>query len=135
VLDDDGWYYTGDIGSVDAQGYVRIFDRKKDMLIRGGINVYPAEVENYLMTHPGVLLAAVIGVSDQVGGERLRAYIIPKEGARLTEKDILDHCRGQIAPYKIPDEVRFVSALPMTATQKVQKFALRDQARKEMGQR
>jgi acyl-CoA synthetase (AMP-forming)/AMP-acid ligase II len=131
VLDADGWYYTGDIGSVDELGYIRILDRKKDMIIRGGINVYPAEVENFLVTHPGVLIAAAVGVTSAVGGERLRAYIIPKPGATLTEAQILDHCRGQIAPYKIPDEVRLVAELPMTATGKVQRFALREQALKE----
>jgi acyl-CoA synthetase (AMP-forming)/AMP-acid ligase II len=132
VIDADGWYYTGDIGSVDAGGYVRIFDRKKDMIIRGGINVYPAEVENFLLTHPGVQMAAAVGVPSPVGGERLWAYIVPKEGVTLTAEQILDHCRGQIAPYKMPDEVRFVSELPMTATRKVQKYALREQARQEL---
>jgi acyl-CoA synthetase (AMP-forming)/AMP-acid ligase II len=116
---------------VDELGYIRILDRKKDMIIRGGINVYPAEVENFLVTHPGVLIAAAVGVTSAVGGERLRAYVIPKPGATLTEAQILDHCRGQIAPYKIPDEVRLVAELPMTATGKVQRFALREQALKE----
>ncbi|MCX6029067.1 MAG: AMP-binding protein [Chloroflexi bacterium] len=132
VLDQDGWYYTGDIGSVDELGFIRILDRKKDMIIRGGINVYPAEVESFLLTHPGVLIAAVVGVSSAVGGERLRAYIIPKPGVTLTEAQVLDHCRGRIAAYKIPDEVRLVAELPMTATGKVQRFALREQAFKEM---
>jgi fatty-acyl-CoA synthase len=106
-------------------------DRKSDMIIRGGINVYPAEIEYFLMTHPGVQMAAIVGVPGSVGGERVWTFIVPKEGATLTAEQILDYCRGQIAAYKVPDEVRFVAELPMTATRKVQKFVLREQAQKE----
>jgi fatty-acyl-CoA synthase/long-chain acyl-CoA synthetase len=131
VLDSDGWFYTGDVGMLDEQGYLHIMDRKSDMIIRGGINVYPAEIEYFLMTHPGVQMAAIVGVPGSVGGERVWTFIVPKEGATLTAEQILDYCRGQIAAYKVPDEVRFVAELPMTATRKVQKFVLREQAQKE----
>jgi acyl-CoA synthetase (AMP-forming)/AMP-acid ligase II len=134
AVDDRGWFYTGDVGFLDEDGYLHLIDRKKDMIIRGGANVYPAEVERFLLTHPKVQAAAVIGVSGSVGGESVWVYIVPKAGAELTAAEVLDYCRDQIAPYKIPDEVRFASELPMTATRKVQKFALRERARRESKQ-
>ena len=132
VIDADGWYYTGDLAVIDAKGYVRIVGRKKDMIIRGGQNIFPAEVETYLQTHPKVQLAAVVGVPDALGGESVWAYIVPKPGVTLHPQEVLDHCRGQIAPYKVPTEVRVVAELPMTATAKVQKFRLREQAIAEL---
>jgi fatty-acyl-CoA synthase len=134
ALDEEGWFYSGDVGYLDEAGCLHLMDRKKDMVIRGGENVYPAEVEHFLSTHPKVHMAAVVGVPSAVGGERLWAYIIPKQGTEPTAAEILDYCRGQIAPYKIPDEVRFVPDLPLTATRKVQKYVLREQARKELEQ-
>jgi fatty-acyl-CoA synthase len=134
AFDEDGWFYTGDIGKIDEDGYVRILDRKGDMLIRGGANVYPAEIENFLVTHPKIQMAAVIGVPSPVSGERVRAYILPMERAKLTETEVMDYCRGQIAGYKLPDEVRFVESFPLSALRKVQKFKLREEARKELEQ-
>lgn len=132
VLDEEGWYYTGDVGSLDEEGYLSIFDRKKDMIIRGGENIYPAEIENYLVTHPMIKMAAVIGVPSEVGGERVRAYILPVEGAELTEIEVVNYCRGQIATYKLPEEVRFVESFPLSALWKVQKYKLREEAIREL---
>jgi acyl-CoA synthetase (AMP-forming)/AMP-acid ligase II len=131
VMDEAGWYYTGDIGSLDAQGYLRIFDRKRDMIIRGGENVYPAEIEWFLTSHPAVQMAAVIGLPGQIGGEKVRAYVQPKEGAQVTPTDLLNHCRGRIAAFKVPDEFHIVTELPLTPTRKVQKFKLREMALQE----
>ncbi|MFC2030161.1 class I adenylate-forming enzyme family protein [Chloroflexota bacterium] len=132
VLDADGWYHTGDIGSLDEEGYLSIFDRKKDVIHRGGESLYPAEIERYLVTHPQIKMAAVIGVPSPVGGERVRAYILPLEGAELTEIDVVNYCRGRIATYKIPAEVRIVESFPLSALWKVQKFQLREEALQEM---
>jgi len=132
VLDEEGWLYTGDLGSLDEQGYLRLVDRKRDMIKRGAEAIFPAEIEHYLMTHPRIQMAAVIGVPSPVGGERIRAYVQPWEGAELSEAEVIEYCRGQIATYKVPQEVRIVSSLPLTATRKVQKFKLREEARKEL---
>jgi fatty-acyl-CoA synthase len=132
VLDASGWFYTGDVGTVDGEGYLRLLDRKKDLIIRGGENIYPAEVEHYLETHPLVRRASVVGVADDVSGQTVWAYLEPRPGAALTDKEVLNFCRGQIAPYKIPAEVRFVDRLPTTVTNKVQKFKLRDMAAQEL---
>ncbi len=131
ILDEEGWLYTGDLGFLDEEGYLHLVDRKKDMIKRGAEAIFPAEIERYLMTHPKVQVAAVIGVPSPVGGERLRTYVQPWEGTELSEADVINYCRGQIATYKIPEEVRIVSALPMTATRKVQKYKLREEAKQE----
>jgi fatty-acyl-CoA synthase len=135
ALDAEGWYYTGDLGVMDEKGYLRIIGRKKDMIIRGGQNVYPAEVERYLLSHPGVQSAAVVGVPTAREGETVWAYVVPKDGRKLTETAILDYCRGEIAAYKVPSEVRIVDTLPRTPTQKVKKFELRHAALQELEQR
>lgn len=126
ALDEQGWYYTGDLATMDEQGYVRIVGRKKDMIIRGGQNVYPAEIENHLLSKPGIQNVAVVGVPDPLAGERVWAFVVPQDGAALTAADVLNYCRKELAPYKVPDQVRIVEALPMTSTGKVQKFLLRD---------
>jgi acyl-CoA synthetase (AMP-forming)/AMP-acid ligase II len=130
--DDEGWFYTGDIGSYSEEGYLSIFDRKTDMIIRGGENIYPAEIEHYLMSNPKVQMAAVIGIPSEVSGETLRAYILLKEDEELTEVEVVDYCRGQIAGYKIPQEVRFVESFPLTSLMKVQKYQLREEAMREL---
>jgi acyl-CoA synthetase (AMP-forming)/AMP-acid ligase II len=132
MIDEEGWLYTGDLGTLDEQGYLKLVDRKKDMIKRGAEAVFPAEIENYLLTHPKIQMAAVIGVPDAIGGELIRAYVQPWEGAELTEAKVLRYCRGQIATFKIPQEVRIVDSLPLTATRKVQKFKLREEARREL---
>jgi acyl-CoA synthetase (AMP-forming)/AMP-acid ligase II len=132
ILDEEGWLFSGDMGYLDEEGYLHLVDRKKDMIKRGAEAIFPAEIERYLMTHPKVRVAAVIGVPSPVGGERIRAYVQPWEGAELSEAEVINFCRGQIATYKIPEEVRIVSDLPMTATRKVQKFKLREEAKQEL---
>ena len=126
----DGWYRTGDAGYRDTDGLLYIVDRVKDMIITGGENVYSAEVEQALAKHPAVRQCAVIGLPDPKWGERVTAVIIPAAGTAPTQEEIIAHCRGLIAGYKVPKEVRFVEALPMTATGKILKRAVRDQLTK-----
>jgi acyl-CoA synthetase (AMP-forming)/AMP-acid ligase II len=132
ALDSQGWYYTGDLAVVDSQGYVSIVGRKKDMIIRGGQNIYPAEIENFLITKPGVMQVAVVGVPDELTGERIWAYVVPDAGLNLKPAEVIGYCRSELAPHKVPDQVRIIAELPMTSTGKVQKFALRDRALQEL---
>jgi acyl-CoA synthetase (AMP-forming)/AMP-acid ligase II len=125
----DGWLYTGDAGYLDADGYLYIADRKKDMVISGGENVYPKEIENTLFDIPGVAEAAVIGVPDPQWGEVLKAFLVLAEGVTpgaVTEETAIAHCRGNLAGYKVPKSVEFRTELPRTATGKVQKHVLRE---------
>lgn len=122
----DGWFHTGDLGHLDDEGYLYLVDRKKDMIITGGENVYSSEVEAVLYRHPGVIEAAVIGVPDERYGEALFAVVVAKAGAALTADEIIEHCRAHIGGYKIPRRIAFVEALPRTALGKVQKSALRE---------
>lgn len=131
-LDQEGWYYTGDLATLDARGYFRIVGRKKDMIIRGGQNIYPTEIENHLLSKPGVQNVGVVGVPDAIVGERVWAYVLPQEGANLTPADILNYCRGELAPFKVPDQVRIVDSLPTTSNGKVQKYILRERAQAEL---
>jgi fatty-acyl-CoA synthase len=124
VLDSEGWYYTGDLATLDAKGYVRIVGRKKDMIIRGGQNIYPAEIENYLMSHPEIQMVAVVGVPDSLAGERVWAFVMLRDGATLTSGDVLQYAREGLAPYKVPEQVRIVQELPMTSTNKIRKIDL-----------
>jgi long-chain acyl-CoA synthetase len=121
----NGWFHTGDIGTIDADGYVSIVDRKKDMILRGGFNVYPREIEEVLMTHPSVSLAAVIGVPDDRLGEEVKAIIVPKPSAQITEDELRAWCKTQFAAYKYPRLIEFRTELPTTATGKVLKRELR----------
>ncbi|HTT09343.1 MAG TPA: AMP-binding protein [Burkholderiaceae bacterium] len=129
----DGWMHTGDLATLDAQGYCNIVGRVKDMLIRGGENVYPREVEEFLFRHPAVAQVQVFGVPDPKYGEEVCAWIVLKAGATTTEQEIRDFCRDQIAHYKVPRYVRFVPAVPMTVTGKAQKFVMRQQMIEELG--
>lgn len=131
VVDEEGWYYTGDLATMDEQGYVRIVGRKKDMIIRGGQNIYPAEIENYLMSHDKIREAAVVGVPAPILGERTWAFIILEEGAEMTTREVLDYCRMGLDAYKVPDRVRFVTDWPRAASGKPQKFKLREMALQE----
>ncbi len=121
-----GWFHTGDIGVIDADGFVSIVDRKKDMVLRGGMNVYPREIEDVLMTHPAVSLAAVIGVPDERLGEEVKAYVVLKPGATLTPEALVDWSREQLAAYKYPRIVEIRESLPVGPTGKVFKRALRE---------
>ncbi|MTW87431.1 long-chain-fatty-acid--CoA ligase [Virgibacillus dakarensis] len=123
----DGWYHTGDIGKMDELGYVYIVDRKKDMIISGGENIYPREVENVLFTHPAVTDCAVIGIPDESWGESVKALVVLKEGIDLTKGDLINYCKKHLASYKKPRSIEFVSTLNRTATGKIQKNKIRDQ--------
>jgi long-chain acyl-CoA synthetase len=121
----DGWFRTGDIATRDADGYYSIVDRAKDMIIRGGFNVYPRELEEVLMTHEAVSLAAVVGVAHPAHGEEIKAYVILKGGAVVTEESLIDWCRHNMAAYKYPRAVEFRESFPMTASGKILKRELR----------
>jgi fatty-acyl-CoA synthase len=129
----DGWMHTGDLATLDAEGYGNIVGRVKDMLIRGGENVYPREVEEFLFRHPKVSQVQVFGVPDTRYGEEVAAWIVLKPGETATEDEIRGFCRDQIAHYKVPRYVRFVSDLPMTVTGKAQKFVMRAKMIEELG--
>jgi fatty-acyl-CoA synthase len=128
AIDGDGWMHTGDLAVMDEDGYVNIVGRSKDMVIRGGENVYPREVEEFLYAHPAVLDVQVVGVPDERYGEELVAAIRLQPGASVTAEAIREHCRGRIAHYKVPRYVLFVDEYPMTVTGKIQKYLLRAQA-------
>ncbi|KWI33263.1 AMP-binding protein [Burkholderia stagnalis] len=121
----DGWMHTGDLATIDADGYCNIVGRLKDMLIRGGENIYPREIEEFLFRHPKIQSAQVFGVPDAKYGEEVCAWIVLRAGEQMSEDDVRAFCNGQIAHYKIPRYIRFVDELPMTVTGKVQKFIMR----------
>ena len=133
AIDAGGWMHTGDLAVIDDEGYCNIVGRIKDMVIRGGENIYPREIEEFLYAHPKVLDVQVVGIPDQKYGEELCAWIIVREGERLTEDEVRAYCQGQIAHYKIPRYVRFVDSFPMTVTGKIQKFLIRQKMKEELG--
>ena len=133
AIDPAGWMHTGDLATLDADGYCRIVGRAKDMIIRGGENIYPREVEEFLYRHPKVLDVQCVGVPDAKYGEELCACIVLRPGSQADADEIREFCRGQIAHYKIPRYVRFVEGFPMTVTGKIQKFVLRDQMTDALG--
>ena len=128
VIDKDGWLHTGDLACVDENGYYKITGRIKDMIIRGGENIYPKEIEDFLYTHPGIRDVQIIGVPSKIYGEEIMACIIPKEGIILTEEGIKDYVRASMAKHKVPSYVQFMTAFPMTASGKIQKYKLRELA-------
>jgi acyl-CoA synthetase (AMP-forming)/AMP-acid ligase II len=128
AIDGDGWLHTGDIGVMDADGYIDITDRKKDMYIRGGENVYPAEVEGMLVEHPSIAQAAVIGLPDERWGEVGLAYVIPRNEAEVDPAEVVSWAKGRMANYKVPAQVQVVDALPLNAAGKVLKYELRERA-------
>lgn len=130
TIDSEGWIHTGDLGRMDARGYVKVTGRIKDMVIRGGENIYPREIEEFLYTHPDIVDAQVIGVPDTKYGEELMAWIrLRKDAPRLTSHELRDFCRGEVASYKIPRYVVIVEEFPTTVTGKVRKIQMRQQAR------
>ena len=133
AIDSSRWMHTGDLATMDEQGYVRIVGRSKDMIIRGGENVYPREIEEFLYTHEAISDAAVYGVPDLRYGEAVMVSVILREGASLSEDELREFCSGQIAHYKVPKYVAFVDEFPMTVTGKIQKYKMRDAAVDELG--
>src|SRR5262245_42066261 len=131
ALDGDGWFHTGDMGVMRPDGHLRFMGRYKDMLKIGGENVDPMEVEGFLMSHPAIRMAAVVGVADTRLSEVAVAYVQLEPGATLTEREVIEHCRGRVASFKIPRHVAFVDEFPMTSTGKIQKVKLRERARTE----
>ncbi|TCN27193.1 fatty-acyl-CoA synthase [Mesobacillus foraminis] len=128
AIDEEGWLHTGDLAVMDEKGYCRITGRLKDMIIRGGENIYPREIEEFLYTHPKVLDAQIVGVPDKIFGEEVMAWIILKEGETATAEEIKDYFKGKISRHKIPSHIFFTDAYPMTASGKIQKFKLREQS-------
>jgi fatty-acyl-CoA synthase len=133
AIDAARWMHTGDLATMDAAGYVNIVGRLKDMAIRGGENLYPREVEEFLYAHPKIVDVRVIGVPDATYGEELMAWVKLKAGQTATPEELREYCRGQIATVKIPRYWKFVDGFPMTVTGKVQKFLMRETAIKELG--
>lgn len=133
AIDGEGWLHTGDLAVMDENGYFRITGRLKDMIIRGGENIYPREIEEFLYTHPKILDVQIVGVPDEKYGEQAAAFIRVKEGENLTPEEVRAFCEGKIARYKIPRYVLFVDEYPMTASGKIQKFKLREMAARDLG--
>jgi fatty-acyl-CoA synthase len=133
AIDSAHWMHTGDLAVMDSEGYVNIVGRIKDLIIRGGENIYPREIEEFLYTHPKIQDVQVIGVPDLKYGEEVMAWIKLRDGAMATITEIREFCQGQIAHYKIPRYVKFVDAFPMTVSGKTQKFVMREQSTAELG--
>jgi fatty-acyl-CoA synthase len=133
AIDSSHWMHTGDLATMDEHGYVRIVGRSKDMVIRGGENVYPREIEEFLYTHPEIADVQVIGVPDERYGEELMAWVVVREGGSVTADGVREFCRDRIAHYKVPRYVKLVDSFPMTVTGKVQKYRMREAAIDELG--
>jgi fatty-acyl-CoA synthase len=128
VIDEGGWLHSGDLGTCDEKGYYRITGRIKDMIIRGGENIYPREIEEFLLTMPGVTDVQVVGIPDKKYGEIVGAFVILEKGVDLTEADIRDYGISKIARYKVPKHIFIVDEFPLTASGKIQKYRLRELA-------
>src|SRR5207244_3407811 len=133
AIDPARWMHTGDLATMDDDGYLNIVGRIKDMIIRGGENVYPREIEEFLYSHPDVSDVQVIGVPSEKYGEEVMAWVRLREGSQATGEDLDAFCRGRIATFKIPRYWKFVDAFPMTVTGKIQKFRMRETAVAELG--
>ncbi len=133
AIDLEGWMHTGDLATMDLEGYVNIVGRIKDMVIRGGENIYPREIEEFLYRHPKVQDVQVVGLPDKRYGEELCAWVVTRPGETLTEDEVRAFCKGKIAHYKVPRYIRFVSGFPMTVTGKIQKFKIRDEMKNQLG--
>jgi fatty-acyl-CoA synthase len=130
AIDAQGWLHSGDLGIMDEDGYISITGRLKDMIIRGGENIYPREIEDFIFTHPKVAEVAVFGVPDEFYGEKLVAWILLHDGVHCDEEEIREFCRGKLSHFKIPHYIRFVYTFPMTVTGKLQKYQMRKQMTK-----
>jgi fatty-acyl-CoA synthase len=134
TIDDEGWLHSGDLGVMDEEGYVQVVGRLKDMIIRGGENIYPREIEEFLFTHPKIQDAKVIGVPDEKYGEEVCVWVQLKEGEELSEEEVRVYCKEHIAYFKVPRYIRLVDAFPMTVTGKVQKYKMRETMIRELGE-
>ena len=132
TIDAEGWLHSGDLGEMDENGYIKITGRIKDMIIRGGENIYPREIEEFLYTHPDIQEVQVFGVPDTKYGEQVAAWVQVREGAVLSDQEIREYCGGQIAHFKVPKYIKLVDEFPMTVTGKMQKFVMRDQFAEEL---
>jgi fatty-acyl-CoA synthase len=132
TIDKDGFLHSGDLGEMDDRGFVKITGRIKDMIIRGGENIYPREIEEYLYTHPEIAEVQVFGLPDDKYGEKICAWVQVRENSSLTPEKVRDYCQGKITYFKIPKHVKIVSGYPMTVTGKIQKFIMRDQYAEEL---
>jgi Acyl-CoA synthetases (AMP-forming)/AMP-acid ligases II len=132
AIDAEGWLHTGDLATIDDEGYVVITGRLKDMIIRGGENIYPREIEEFLYSHPKVFDVQIVGVPDERFGEQVAAFIKVKPGEILSAVEVKEYCTGKISKYKIPYYVEIVKDYPMTASGKIQKFKLREYAVKTL---
>jgi long-chain acyl-CoA synthetase len=119
-----GWFHTGDVGYRDSEGFFYIVDRKSDMIIRGGENIYPREIDELLYQHPSVSIAATVGVPDELYGEEVAAFVVLKDGASATEQELIEHCRAHLADFKCPKMIKFVADVPKGPTGKVLKREL-----------
>jgi len=127
----DGWFYTGDIGHFDEDGYLLVTDRIKDMIISGGYNIYPVEVDNILMDHSKILEACSIGIPDTYRGESVKSYVVLKSGEEIDAVQIIAFCRERLAPYKVPREIEFVKELPKSAVGKILRREVRELERRK----
>jgi fatty-acyl-CoA synthase len=132
TIDENGWLYSGDLGAMDADGYLRITGRRKEMIIRGGENIYPKEIEEFLFSHPKIAQVAVFGIPDKLYGEVVMAWIQLHTGKTCDEDEIKDFCKGKIAHFKVPENIWFVDSFPMTVTGKLQKFRMREIAMEKL---
>ncbi len=133
AIDPARWMHTGDLAVMDDEGFVNVVGRAKDMIIRGGENIYPREVEEFLYSHPKIKDVSVIGVPSERYGEEVMAWITPKEGEQISEEEVLEYCKGKIAHYKVPRYIKFVDSFPMTVTGKIQKYLMKQTAIGELG--
>jgi len=133
AIDSARWMHTGDQATLDAEGYINIVGRIKDMIIRGGENIYPREIEEFLYTHPKISEVQVIGVPDPKYGEEIMAWVKVKPGEQITEEELKEYCKRKIAHNKIPRYLKVVDSFPMTVTGKIQKFLMRQQSTEELG--
>jgi len=128
----DGWFITGDVGKIDEDGYVTFLGRNKDLIISGGLNIYPTEVEEIINSHPEVLESAVIGVFDKYFGETVKAFVVLKNNAKVVDKEMIEYCKQELSSYKKPKYVEFIDALPRNSMGKVQKMVLREKEAKTL---
>ncbi len=132
-MDEKGWLHSGDLGTMDEDGYVQITGRLKEMIIRGGENIYPREIEDFLFTHPKISQAAVFGVPDEFYGEEIAAWIELHPGEEMSEEELRAYCAEGLAHFMVPKYLRFVDEFPMTVTGKLQKFRMREAEIKTLG--